>query len=109
MLLTHNGWIGGNGLNQLSGARRLASVGMTISPNAGIDIDWSNPQNAGMAINAELLYLTNLWRQGRGLPPVDPATNAPTVNVGMSPEVKNAMLLGGAVLLGAILLMGRKR
>lgn len=98
-LITNTGAVGGgNGLNGVA----------AIFDNEGAGIDWENPQNVGAAVNAELLYLTNLWRQARGLPPVDPAHAAPTVNVGLSPEVKNVMLIGGAVLL-AFVLMSRKR
>jgi hypothetical protein len=62
---------------------------------------------------------TNIQRANMGLPPIDPATGAPRVNVGLSPQLMarlqdsgSYLLIGGAVLAGVFLLsklLGGKR
>ena len=102
MLLDNTQWIGGNGLN-LKGMPRSTGLAAFMD-----DIDWTDPNVAVPAANSELLYLTNLWRQAKGLPPVNPATNAPTVNVGLYKEEKNALILSG-VGLAILFFISRKK
>jgi hypothetical protein len=62
---------------------------------------------------------TNIQRANMGLPPIDPATGAPRVNVGLSPQLMarlqdsgSWLLIGGAALAGVFVLsklLGGKR
>lgn len=61
---------------------------------------------ATAAANAEGVFWTNLVRQAQGMPPIDPRTSAPTVNVGLDADTKNLLLMGG---IGALALMLLKR
>lgn len=70
----------------------------------GAPTDWGS---VATGINTSLLYLTNLARQAQGLPPLSAAQVAPQVNVGLSPDTKNTVLLFGAGAL-AIYLFSRK-
>jgi hypothetical protein len=58
------------------------------------------------AFNAEALWLSNVWRQAQGKPPIDPQYAAPGVNVSLSPESKNLLILL-AVGIGAVALSRR--
>lgn len=54
--------------------------------------------------NAELFYLTNLWRGVQGQDALPPSAG-PTVNVGISPEMQKMAMYGfGALLVGGLLL-----
>lgn len=71
-------------------------------PNA--PTDWST---IATGVNTSLLYLTNLARQAQGLPPLTAAQVAPQVNVGLSADTKNTVLLIGAGIL-AVFLFARR-
>lgn len=101
MLLTNTGWLGArNGLNGFKSRGTLA----------GIFDNWSadDIQKATTGVNSELLYLTNLQRINNGLPPINAANAAPSVNVGLDPQLKTALMVGGGLLL-LVMLAKRKR
>ena len=56
------------------------------------------------AYNQQKLIDLNIQRAAQGLPPISSASIAPTVNVGLSPETMHAVLLGGAAILGFMLI-----
>lgn len=58
--------------------------------------------------NQQKILDANVARARQGLPPINTASIAPTVNVGVSPEIKN-MLIMGAGALALIFLLKRKR
>lgn len=51
------------------------------------------------AYNQQQLIQANLERAKLGLPPIDASNLAPTVNVGVSPEIKQLVMIGGLGLL----------
>ena len=102
--LSNTGWVGvSNGLNGLP----IYNAQGDVIGDTDTGLDTSNPQSMVTALNSEALYLTNLWRQARGLPPVNPSLSAPTVNVGLSPEAKQMLMVGGIGLVALLLLRRR--
>jgi hypothetical protein len=62
------------------------------------------------AANSEVLYITNLVRQASGQTPINPATAAPTVNVGLSAQTQTLVKYGMIAAVGVgLLAMFRKR
>lgn len=61
------------------------------------------------AINSELVFLTNWWRQVNGQQPLALAQSAPTVNVGLNQDTRNLLLLGAAGVLAVILLKPKRK
>lgn len=64
--------------------------------------------NAGTmtAINSEAVFIANLWRSMTGQAPLPAQSAAPSVNVGLTAEAKNMLLIGGGVL--AFILLRKK-
>lgn len=65
--------------------RGMAGVGdfsPTFQDPSGFDF-----QSAISAVNAEGIYLLNLYRIQQGLPPIPPQNAAPTFNVGLTAPV----------------------
>jgi hypothetical protein len=50
------------------------------------------------------LQRLNLERARQGLPPIDTSRYAPQVNVGVAPDTQRLLLIGGGLLLAALLL-----
>lgn len=73
--------------------------------DAGYTVD--DLKTAMPTVNSEMLYLSNLWRQANGQAPLDVKTNAPTVNVGLSPATTK--LAGVGFALGFAFLLSRIR
>lgn len=104
-MLLSNQWIGGNGLNLMGNRpsrRQLAGFDDLVN------IDWDNPQNVGAAVNAEVTWLVDMLRAAKGLPPLPRSQTQPSVNVGLSAETKNMLIIGGLGL-AALFLLSRKR
>jgi MYXO-CTERM domain-containing protein len=92
----------------------LAGLGQGETPAAEPTTDW------GKQLTSILSPLLNVWQQRelvkvnikraeQGLSPLDTGAIAPTVNVGVSPEVRQAGIIGGLALLGVALLFLRRR
>lgn len=64
-------------------------------------------QSIGTALNTYQINQANIVRAQQGLPPITSADVAPTVNVGIDPQLKTALIIG-AIGLGAILLLSRR-
>jgi len=63
-----------------------------------------NLSTIGTAINGEIGWLVNLTRGIQGKAPLPASVSAPTVNVGISDDIRKLVIYGG-VGLGAILLV----
>lgn len=61
------------------------------------------------AVNSELVFGSNLFRAWAGQPPLNVAATAPAVNVGLTQDTQNLVLLGGAALLLVVLLKGKRK
>ncbi|HJW55867.1 MAG TPA: hypothetical protein VJ577_11385 [Burkholderiaceae bacterium] len=59
--------------------------------------------------NQQQILETNLELARLGRPPINTAAIAPTYNVGLSPDAKNLLLIGGAALLFVMLMNGNRR
>lgn len=51
----------------------------------------------------------NLARAEQGLPPINTADYSPGVNVGLSPETRQLLIIGGVALIGVFLFTQMKR
>lgn len=72
--------------------------------------DWLNSaKDLVTAYNQQQILEANIQRQAQGLPPIDTSQIAPTYNIGLSPEVKSMLILGGLALLAILLLKGGKK
>ena len=60
------------------------------------------------AINAEAVFVANLYRSLTGQAPLPPQATAPTVNVGLTAEAKNMLILA-ALGLGVYFFTRRRR
>ncbi len=58
--------------------------------------------------NQQQILQANIDRAKQGLPPINTGALAPTYNVGLTPELKNMLIVGGIVL-AVILLMKKGR
>jgi hypothetical protein len=91
-------------------------AGMGLSPDNGSDdtgYGWASDitgtiRDVTTAYNQQMILNANIERARNGLPPIDTRTIAPTYNVGLAPDIKNLMILGGIGLL-LILMMKRGR
>lgn len=84
-----------------------AAIDASVGDGAATPTETTDWAKIGTAINSETLFLTNLFRQSQGKPPL-PANTAPTVNVGVSDDTKRLIVGGGiALLIGALLLRAR--
>jgi len=54
--------------------------------------------------NQQRILDANIERGRQGLPPLNTAQIAPTYNVGLSPDTKNMLILGGIALVAVLLL-----
>lgn len=63
---------------------------------------------AQLLYNSQRVFDTNLDRAARGLPPINPSLAAPTVNFGLDANTQRLLLIAGAVLLGVVLLKGKR-
>jgi hypothetical protein len=91
--------------------------GTVYDPSTGGALSWLDRlQSFGTTI-VNLEYMRdinaiNLERARQGLAPLSPSTYAPTVNVGVAPDVqRNAMLTLGAIGIGvfALVMLTKKR
>lgn len=60
-------------------------------------------QSFGTALNTYQINQANIARAAQGLPPITSADVAPTVNVGLDPTLKVGLVIGGVVLIAALL------
>ncbi len=81
---------------------------MTGSPDVNVGGDWYKDPAVITAVNSEAVFLLNLYRSATGQAPLPPQSTAPTVNVGLSPEAKNMLMIAGVGLL-AVFLLAKKR
>ena len=86
--------------------RRAGLARMGLTPANPAD-DW-NLQNIATAFNSEILFFENLNRARQGLPPLQPGTYAPSVNVGLEAGTQQTLLIAGAVALAAVLLLKKR-
>lgn len=84
--------------------KRAGLAGLTDFGSMTMD----NVSQGMTALNSEAVFLINLQRAREGLPPLNVAASSPTVNVAMSPETRNMLLVGAAGLLGVLLLAKRR-
>ena len=61
-----------------------------------------------LAVNTQKLLDLNIQRAQQGLPPITAQSVAPTLNLGMSPEVQKMVMIA-AVGLGAVILLSRRK
>jgi hypothetical protein len=66
----------------------------------------STAKDAITAYNTQQILNANIERAKQGLPPLDASAYAPTYNVGLSPDLKNLLIIGG---LGILLFMVMSR
>lgn len=70
---------------------------------------WADLIGVGVtAYNQQQLLEVNVERAKQGLPPISASEIAPTVNVGISPEIKQLLIMGGVGLLLLFLLTRKK-
>lgn len=60
------------------------------------------------AYNQQQILQANIDLAKQGKPLIDTRQLAPTYNVGLSPDIKNLLIIGGVVLLAIMLLNGRR-
>lgn len=80
-----------------------AAWAQTDTPGSG---GWIDPATI-TAANSEAVFIANLWRGLNNQPQLNVATSSPAVNIGITPQVQNMLLLGGAGILALVLLNGR--
>lgn len=54
--------------------------------------------------NQQQILNANIDRAKQGLPPINTAQIAPTYNVGLAPDTKNMLIIGGIALIAVLLL-----
>lgn len=106
----------GNGLQRARsstprGLREVDTLGTDETAN-GDDFNWSQVPNwikdIQLAVNTQKLLNLNIQRAAAGLPPITSQAVAPTVNFGVSADTQK-MLLYGAIALGAVFLISRRK
>lgn len=73
--------------------------GKVVGQVTGAAKDIFTAKTAGDA--AKKIYDLNIARAAKGLPPIKASDVAPQVNVGVSPDVKNLLMVAGGIAAGA--------
>ncbi len=88
--------------------RGLAGMGDTTSTDPSSTSIVQSVTDLVTAYNQEQILKANTDRAALGLPPLNTASISPTYNVGLSPDVKSLLIIGGLALLGVIFLAKRR-
>lgn len=86
---------------------RMAGMGEVTEPST-MDSITSTLRDLVTVYNQQRILDANIERASRGLPPLNTAQIAPTYNVGLAPDTRNMLLIGGGLLL-AVLVLGRSK
>jgi len=81
-----------------------AQTDVAIGTGAATPIDTTDWVKIGAAVNAEGVFIANLFRQAAGKATL-PANTGPSVNVGLTPQTQKLVVYGGAALLLGLLFL----
>lgn len=86
---------------------RMAGMG-DVTDASTTDTILNTARDLLTVYNQQRILDANMERAARGLPPLSTAQYAPTYNVGLSPDTRNMLMIGGGLLLAVVLLSRRK-
>lgn len=92
-------------------ARGLGAVGTPMTTTAPetsfFGLTMADIQGIVSGLNSQQLFQLNLQRAEQGLPPLNPAMYAPSMNFGMTPETRQLVMFGAIGLIAVLLLKRR--
>lgn len=83
---------------------RMAGMGEVATSDSATDSILNTARDLLTVYNQQRILDANMERAARGLPPLNTAQYAPTYNVGLAPDTRNMLLIGGGFLLVVLLL-----
>lgn len=88
--------------------RQSRMAGMGEVSDSTTDTILNTARDLLTVYNQQRILDANMERASRGLPPLQTSQYAPTYNVGLAPDTRNMLMIGGGLLL-VVLLLGRSK